>query len=131
VQVSLVAFTLVFLVLAVAAKALPIEAAPAVIVAAVALWGVVGWVLYVAQMSYLARLAPDRSAVTLSLNASAFYLGIAAGAALGSVVVANGGVSDLAWIAALGQAAALAIVQLGLRSRTRQRSPALQLEPGE
>jgi predicted MFS family arabinose efflux permease len=129
VRLGLVAFTFVFLVLAVAANALPIVAAPFVIVAAVGLWGVVGWVLYVAQLSYLARLAPDRAGVALSLNASAFYLGIAAGAALGSVVVAQGGVSDLAWIAALGEMAALAILQFGLRPRSR--SPVLQLEPGE
>jgi predicted MFS family arabinose efflux permease len=129
VRLGLVAFTCVFLVLAAAANALPIAAAPFVIVAAVGLWGVVGWVLYVAQLSYLARLAPDRAGVALSLNASAFYLGIAAGAALGSVVVAQGGVSDLAWIAALGEMAALAILQFGLQPRSR--SPVLQLEPGE
>jgi predicted MFS family arabinose efflux permease len=60
-------------------------------------------------MTHLVRLAPQLGSVTLSLNSSAFYIGVAGGSALGAVVLSAGDIANLAWIAAAAQIVALAI----------------------
>jgi predicted MFS family arabinose efflux permease len=92
----------------------PVAAGP-VMIAAVGFWGVAGWAVFAAQMTHLARLAPQVAVVTLSLNASTFYAGIAAGSAVASLAVAFGGLADLGWIAAGLQLAALAVFLFGRR----------------
>jgi predicted MFS family arabinose efflux permease len=83
---------------------------------AVGLWGLAGWAVFAAQMTNLARLAPDVAVVTLSLNASTFYAGIAAGSAVGSLAVVFGGLTDLGFIAAALQLAAVATLVLSRRN---------------
>ena len=51
-------------------------------------WSAAGWAGHPSQMSRLAAMAPDATVVALSLNASALYLGIAAGATLGQQTIA-------------------------------------------
>jgi predicted MFS family arabinose efflux permease len=95
----------------------PHYAGPTMIVA-VGLWGLSGWAVFAAQMANLARLAPHAAMMTLSLNASTFYAGIAAGSVVGSLTVAFGGLADLGFIGAALQLAALATLMLGRRSAT-------------
>jgi predicted MFS family arabinose efflux permease len=80
-----------------------------VLLPAILLWGLAGWALMTAQQARLVALAPALAAVSLSLNSSATYLGSAMGAAVGALVIADGGVGRLGWVAAgFSLAAALA-----------------------
>jgi DHA1 family inner membrane transport protein len=74
---------------------------------AILLWGLASWGLITAQQARLVALAPTLAAVSLSLNSSAIYLGSAMGAAVGALVMANGGVGRLGWVAAGFSMAAL------------------------
>jgi MFS transporter, DHA1 family, inner membrane transport protein len=67
---------------------------------AILLWGLASWGLITAQQARLIALAPTLAAVSLSLNSSAIYLGSALGAAVGALVIADGGVGWLGWVAA-------------------------------
>jgi MFS transporter, DHA1 family, inner membrane transport protein len=74
---------------------------------AILLWGLASWGLITAQQARLVALAPTLAAVSLSLNSSAIYLGSAIGAAVGALVIADGGVEQLGWVAAGFSVAAL------------------------
>jgi DHA1 family inner membrane transport protein len=67
---------------------------------AILLWGLASWGLMTAQQARLVALVPDLASVSLSLNSSAIYLGSATGAAVGALVIADGGVGQLGWVAA-------------------------------
>lgn len=116
VRAGLFVLAIAFAMLGFAATSLPTAPAAIVMVVAVALWGVTGWGLYSAQMANFVRLAPDVSMVALSLNASTFYLGVAAGSALGAFTLSVTTVRDLGWVAAAAQVLALIILQLAPRA---------------
>jgi DHA1 family inner membrane transport protein len=87
---------------------------------AILLWGLASWGLMTAQQARLVALIPDLASVSLSLNSSAIYLGSATGAAVGALVIANGGVGRLGWVAAgFGVAALLAMPAYGRASSGR------------
>jgi len=95
-----------------------------VVVAVLLLWGVVGWSFPSIQQTRLvgidARLAP----VTLSLNASATYLGISLGAVLGSMAVSHGRVLAIGWLAAGCELLGLAVLRLlPYRAQARPEAP--------
>jgi predicted MFS family arabinose efflux permease len=92
------------------AQMLPRGLALPLIVGLSALWGFAGWGFGPAQAVRLIRLAPDRAPMTLSLNASAIYLGIAAGSALGGMVIDLIGVSAVGWVGAACQLAGLGLM---------------------
>src|SRR6266700_1015336 len=50
-------------------------------------WGISGWTFYPAQVASIIRIDPQASAIALSLNASAMYLGFAIGGAAGGLVL--------------------------------------------
>lgn len=99
-----------------AARIGPPAGIPVVIVALLA-WAAAGWSLTPAQSHRLVALTPDAGAEVLSLNTSAVYFGIAAGAAVGGQVLAHGGVTELGVAAAGFQLLALAVVAV-----TRERA---------
>lgn len=101
------------------AQMLPRGLALPLIVGLSALWGFAGWGFGPAQAVRLIRLAPDRAPMTLSLNASAVYLGIAAGSALGGAVIDLVGVSAVGWAGAACQLAGLGLM---LRAAHRSRA---------
>jgi len=101
------------------AQMLPRGLALPLIVGLSALWGFAGWGFGPAQAVRLIRLAPDRAPMTLSLNASAVYLGIAAGSALGGAVIDGVGVSAVGWV---GGACQLAGLGLMLRAAHKSRA---------
>ena len=104
------------LALSVVAKLLPLPLAGYAAVAAMAVWGIAGWAFYPAQSSRLVEIAPEAPVVALSLNSSALFFGQAGGAALGSLVIAQLGPSDLGWAGA--GAALLALAVLSWSART-------------
>ena len=83
-------------------------------------WSAAGWAGHPSQMSRLAAMAPDAAVVALSLNASALYFGIAAGAALGQQVMHHAGTWPLGFVGAACEIAALAVLFVAMRRRRRQ-----------
>ena len=76
-------------------------------------WGIVGWAFPPAQASRIIKLAPDAAPIVLSLNASALYLGVAAGAVVGGEVLRFGAPADLGLIAAAFPIVGLGVVLAG------------------
>jgi predicted MFS family arabinose efflux permease len=110
--------------LSLSAQMLPHGLALPLIVGLSALWGFAGWGFGPAQAVRLIRLAPDRAPMTLSLNASAIYLGIAAGSALGGMVIDLIGVSAVGWAGATCQLAGLGLMlRAAHKSRAALSSP--------
>ena len=96
--------------LSVSAHFLSVSVALAPVLIAVAVWGFSAWGFFPAQQARLisvtgAKVAP----VILALNASFMYLGFSLGAVLGSLTLTQGSVSDLGWVGALCELAALAL----------------------
>jgi MFS transporter, DHA1 family, inner membrane transport protein len=114
---------LAYLVLSLGAALGPARAMLALL-PAILLWGLASWGLITAQQARLVALAPTLAAVSLSLNSSAIYLGSAMGAAVGALVIADGEVGRLGWVAAGFSMAALLTVPArarGFRSRLTRR----------
>jgi predicted MFS family arabinose efflux permease len=64
--------------------------------------------LYPAHQARLIGIGGHKVApIVLSLNTSFMFLGFSAGAALGSIVLANGSVAELGWVGASFEIAAL------------------------
>ncbi|KST60497.1 MFS transporter [Methylobacterium sp. GXS13] len=82
-------------------------------------WGAMGWASQAPQQHALLHLQPDHGSVAVALNSSANYLGGAAGAALGGVVVTLAGISALPITAAAVAAAGLAL-QVAILARVRR-----------
>ncbi|WP_217242571.1 MFS transporter [Streptomyces sp. AC555_RSS877] len=81
----------VLLLLTLAHLALPAAAhASWALVVPLVVWGAAGWALQVPQQHQLIAAQPRHSAVAVSLNSSAVYLGSAIGSALGGMVLAAG-----------------------------------------
>jgi predicted MFS family arabinose efflux permease len=71
-------------------------------------WGLSGWGFYPAHQARLIGIGGHKVApIVLSLNTSFMFLGFSAGAALGSIVLADGSVADLGWVGASFEIAAL------------------------
>jgi predicted MFS family arabinose efflux permease len=95
-----------------------------VLLPAILLWGSAAWGVMTAQQARLVALAPDLAAVSLSLNSSAIYLGSATGAAVGALVISDGPVERLGWVAAsISLAGLLTVLGSGKRPRTRDQAP--------
>ncbi|GCF10338.1 MFS transporter [Dictyobacter arantiisoli] len=89
------------------------------------IWGVLLSVLFIPQQHRLLSIAPEHANVILALNNSAFYLGIAGGAALGGVALRVVAVTQLNWIGAGFILLALLILGLSIRLNGRK-APARQ-----
>jgi predicted MFS family arabinose efflux permease len=92
-----------------------------VLLPAILLWGFASWGLITAQQARLVAFAPALAPVSLSLNSSAIYLGSATGAAAGALIIADGAVGRLGWVAVGFSLAALLSV-LASRSSASSRA---------
>jgi predicted MFS family arabinose efflux permease len=81
------------------------------------IWSGAGWAGHPSQMSRLAAMAPDAVVVALSLNASALYVGIAAGAALGQQVLRHGASWELGFVGAACELGALGLLLVATQRR--------------
>lgn len=79
-------------------------------------WGLIGWAFMPAQVSRIVGLAPDVSGLTLSLNVSALYFGVAFGTFVGGRVLEYAAVED---IGVVGAAISLAGLLLFLSARRK------------
>jgi N-ethylmaleimide reductase len=87
------------------------------IVPLIIVWGISAWSFFPAQQNRLMAIAGLRNIpVVLSLNASFMYLGFAAGAALGSIVIAF---LNVAWIGAAGDVTLVAAIAMSGFAWTR------------
>jgi predicted MFS family arabinose efflux permease len=120
VVLSLVASAAICVVMALALNALPHRFAGPALIALMVPWGVVGWAFPPAQASRIVALAPEVSHLTLSLNASAIYFGIAMGTTVGGRVLAMAPPAELGAVAAI-----FPLVGLGLMALVRMREGAV------
>ncbi len=95
------------------------------------IWGLAGWTITPAQQYRLLALAPSQPGVILSLNASAIYLGIGLGAAVGGLVVHSGSLVLLGLAGGLWQVAALGVLLAGALAARRRKVLGNQPEAGE
>lgn len=102
----------------------PVAAARWVIVPLIAVWGFVGFSFPSAQQTHIVSLAPKLAPITLSLNASAIYLGASLGAVLGSLAVARGSTTQLGWVAALCEVSAFTLLRFTRRRHVAAVIPA-------
>jgi len=114
--------TLIMALFSLEAHLLPAGIAGAVLVASMVAWGFVGWGFPPAQSSYVVSLAPEVAPVSLALNASAIYAGIAFGSAIGGAWLAAAPVTDLGFLGAGLGLAALAVHTLRAPSPMLQRA---------
>jgi predicted MFS family arabinose efflux permease len=104
---------LAYLALSFSAALGPARAMP-VLLPAILLWGLASWGLITAQQARLVALAPALASVSLSMNSSAIYLGSAMGAATGALIITDGAIERLGWVAAgFGLAALLSVLLSG------------------
>jgi predicted MFS family arabinose efflux permease len=90
-----------------------------------AAWGLAAYSFQAPQQTRLINLAPNARSVILSFNSTANYCGIAAGAALGGLIVDHIGLHSLPWISAtIGLAALLSCLPMVLTSLSASRRPA-------
>jgi predicted MFS family arabinose efflux permease len=107
---------LAYLVLSLGSALAPTPA-KTVLLPAILVCGLGSWAVMTAQQARLVALVPAMAPVSLSLNSSAIYLGCATGAAAGALVIADGAVRLLGWVAAGFSLAALltALISGGAR----------------
>ena len=113
----LLGLAVIFSAISLAAEMLTPHSAPWAILPAIGFWGLVGFAFPAAQQMRLVAMDPKLTPITLSLNASAGYLGVSLGALLGSVVVAHHGLSGLGWVAAAGELTAFFVLLYTIRTR--------------
>lgn len=119
---ALIALASAFMVISICAHVLSQAAAVAPVLCCVVIWGIAAWAFFPAQQARLIGIAGPRVApIILSLNASFMFVGFSAGAALGSVVVADGSIPNLGWTGAACETAALILLLLGRAQTTVNR----------
>ena len=116
---SLLASAIMVLSIALGLHLLPHELCGPLLIGIMLPWGIIGWAFPPAQASRIVGYAPQVAHLTLSLNASAMYLGIASGTAIGGRVLENAAPADLGFVAALFPMAALAVLFISLHSQRR------------
>ena len=82
-------------------------------------WAAAAWATGPTLAANLIRLAPEAAGVLIGLNGSVVQLSMAAGAAVGGLVVAQGAVGSIGWVGATGAllAAGLTVVSFELARR--------------
>jgi predicted MFS family arabinose efflux permease len=75
-------------------------------------WGIFGWAFMPAQQSRVVSLDPQRQNGSLSLNASAIYVGAAIGSAAGGQIIDHLGFSALGWTSSIAMMIVLAHIVL-------------------
>ena len=120
IRVSFLMLTATFLSLSTFPWLLSPAKAAAPVFISIAVWGVSSWAFLPAQLARLVSLSGAGAAsIALSMNASLLYLGISCGAALGSIALGAGSVSNLGWAGAACEVAALGLFLVSVRRPLR------------
>ena len=88
------------------------EAGAALLFAGLALWGLFGWAFPIVQQARLVTLDPVMAPITLSLNISALYVGVAIGSSLGAWTITRWSVDAIGLVAGASEVVALAWLAL-------------------
>lgn len=99
-------------------------AGAALLFAGLALWGLFGWAFPIVQQARLVTLDPVMAPITLSLNISAIYVGVAIGSSLGAWALARWSVDSLGLVA--GASEIVALVWLALTGALKPAPEAAQ-----
>ena len=99
-------------------------AGAALLFAGIALWGVFGWSFPIVQQARLVSLDPAMAPITLSLNISALYVGVAIGSSLGAWTVVHWSVDAIGYIA--GASEVIGLVWLALTRSPKRAAEATQ-----
>jgi predicted MFS family arabinose efflux permease len=106
--------------------------------AGLALWGVFGWSFPIVQQARLISLDPAMAPITLSLNISALYVGVAIGSSLGAWTVTRWSVDAIGLVAGASEVVALAWLALARAPKPAPEAPqdqtsteAVSYAPGE
>ncbi len=97
-------------------------------------WGAMGWSSLVPQQHALLALRPEHGAVVVALNSSCNYLGSAAGAVCGGLLIASGVAQAMLPYYASAAALAALLFHLSIQVVTRKSRPPASLSaasPGE
>lgn len=119
VVLSLIASATICVIMALTLKLAPHDMAGPLLMGLMVPWGIVGWTFPPAQASRIVGYAPDVAHLTLGLNASALYLGIAFGTLIGGRVLEVATPADLGLVGA-----ALPLLAMAVLAATRGRRPA-------
>jgi predicted MFS family arabinose efflux permease len=120
---SLTSLILALAGLAVVANVVAPAAAVLPVLAAMALWGMSSWAIFLAQQTRFIELVGVPSApVALSLNASFMYLGFSLGAALGGFSLLHVGVRNVGFVSAICDLAALTLLLVNQAQDVRSQS---------
>ncbi len=111
VVLSLLMSVAVSLIIAFGLKFLPQAWSGPLLIGIMVPWGIVGWMFPPAQASRIVGYAPQLAHLTLGLNASALYFGIALGTVVGGRVLEFTTPSDLGLVAAVFPIMALAVIR--------------------
>jgi predicted MFS family arabinose efflux permease len=113
-------------------------AGAALLFAGLALWGVFGWAFPIVQQARLVTLDPVMAPITLSLNISALYIGVAIGSSLGAWTIARGSVDAIGVVAGASEIVALVWLALtrspksaAATTQGRTSADAVSFAPGE
>ena len=114
------------------------EAGAALLFAGIGLWGLFGWAFPIVQQARLIGLDPAMAPITLSLNISALYVGVAIGSSLGAWTVARWSVDAIGLVAGASEIVALVWLALAGALVPARRAPqgqastdAVSFAPGE
>lgn len=99
--ISLVSSAVLCGVMSLVVTALPPGVAGPVLIGLMLPWGIIGWTFPPAQASRLVGYAPELAGLTMPLNVSAMYFGIASGSFIGGQVLAIGGAGELGIVGAI------------------------------
>ncbi len=124
VVLSLLMSMAVSLAIAFGLKLLPHELSGPLLIGIMVPWGIIGWAFPPAQASRIVGYAPEVAHLTLSLNASALYFGIALGTVVGGRVLEFATPSDLGLVATAFPLLALAVLWASSRSQALAAAPA-------
>ena len=113
-------------------------AGAALLFAGIGLWGLFGWAFPIVQQARLVSLDPAMAPITLSLNVSALYVGVAVGSSLGAWTIARWSVDAIGLVAGLTEVVALiwlaltgALKPANQASQSETSSEAVYFAPGE
>jgi predicted MFS family arabinose efflux permease len=104
----------------------PASVAGPALIALMLPWGFIGWTFPPAQASRIVSAAPELAGLTMPLNVSAMYFGIAAGSFAGGRMLEMAPASELGVVAAVFSLAALGVLAISTRHaarRSRRQAP--------
>jgi DHA1 family inner membrane transport protein len=132
---SLIAAATMCVAMTLALELLPSSIAGPLLIAMMVPWGVVGWLFPPAQASRIVAAAPDVANLTLPLNMSSMYFGVAAGTFLGGQLLKLIPAAELGLVAAAFPLVALPILLMQERQKAAVKDAAMIAEeamsPGE